>query len=215
MHLFLGKGKNLDYNRNGEIMYTINEEVIFEYEIKKSRFISRLYPVQTVDEANEYLRLIRKKHYDATHNCYSYIIGENEEFVKQSDDNEPSQTAGVVILDALKKNQMTNVICIVTRYFGGIKLGAGGLIRAYSFMTSEAIKKAKLIEIIPYVNLKIKFNYNISNEIFKFMDKYENIDKSFSEAIICTYKVPKIDVDGIIKDLIDVSRNTITYEVVL
>ena len=195
-------------------MYTITEETIFEYEIKKSKFISRLYPVNSVEEANEYLRLIRKKHYDATHNCYSYIIGENGEEIKQSDDNEPSQTAGVVILDALKKNQMTNVICIVTRYFGGIKLGAGGLIRAYSFMTSEAIKISKLHEIIPYVNLKIKFNYNISNEVFKIMTTYEIIEKIFTDAILCTYKVPKKDIDNIISDLVDISRNEIEFEVV-
>ena len=88
------------------------------------------------------LKEIRKKHYDATHNCYAYIIKDNDQtLIKSSDDGEPGGTAGVVIYEVLKKNNLTNIICIVTRYFGGIKLGAGGLVRAYSQSTAEAIKQ--------------------------------------------------------------------------
>ena len=118
-------------------MYTIDQEYINEININKSRFICYLAPVKSVDEANEYLQNIRKKHYDATHNCYAYIIGEKGEISKNSDDGEPSQTAGPPIYNVLQKNNLTNIIAIVTRYYGGIKLGAGGLIRAYGSSVSQ------------------------------------------------------------------------------
>ena len=109
--------------------------------IDKSEFITKIYPVETVEQINEILQETNKKHYDATHNCYAYIIndGNNQ---KCSDDGEPSKTAGYPMLDVLKKNDLTNVLAITTRYFGGIKLGAGGLIRAYSSSVSEALKGA-------------------------------------------------------------------------
>ena len=126
--------------------------------IDKSKFITTLYPVETVEEINLILANVRKKYYDATHNCYAYII-DNGNIQKCSDDGEPSKTAGFPMLDALKKNNLTNILAITTRYFGGIKLGAGGLIRAYSSSVSEALKTAtfytsKLLSIyeviIPY-----------------------------------------------------------------
>lgn len=109
--------------------------------IDKSEFITTIYPVATVDEVNEILAATNKKYYDATHNCYAYIL-DNGNIQKCSDDGEPSKTAGYPMLDVLKKNDLTNVLAITTRYFGGIKLGAGGLIRAYSSSVSEALKDA-------------------------------------------------------------------------
>lgn len=109
--------------------------------IDKSEFITTIYPVTTVDEVNEILAATNKKYYDATHNCYAYIL-DNGNIQKCSDDGEPSKTAGYPMLDVLKKNDLTNVLAITTRYFGGIKLGAGGLIRAYSSSVSEALKDA-------------------------------------------------------------------------
>ena len=107
--------------------------------IDKSKFITTLYPVETVEEINLILQAARKKYYDATHNCYAYVIdGGNVQ--KCSDDGEPSKTAGFPMLDVLKKNDLTNILAITTRYFGGIKLGAGGLIRAYSSSVSSALK---------------------------------------------------------------------------
>ena len=109
--------------------------------IDKSKFITSLFPVETVEEANIILATTRKKYYDATHNCYAYIL-DNGMVQKCSDDGEPSKTAGFPMLDVLKKNDVTNVLAITTRYFGGIKLGAGGLIRAYSTSVSTALKDA-------------------------------------------------------------------------
>ena len=107
--------------------------------IDKSKFITTLYPVETVEEINEILQAVRKKYYDATHNCYAYVI-DNGNIQKCSDDGEPSKTAGFPMLDVLKKNDITNILAVTTRYFGGIKLGAGGLIRAYSSSVSAALK---------------------------------------------------------------------------
>ena len=107
--------------------------------IDKSKFITTIYPVETLEQINEILQATNKKHYDATHNCYAYII-DNGNIQKCSDDGEPSKTAGYPMLDVLKKNDLTNALAITTRYFGGIKLGAGGLIRAYSSSVSLALK---------------------------------------------------------------------------
>lgn len=110
--------------------------------IDKSKFITSLFPVETVEEANLILAATRKKYYDATHNCYAYIL-DGGMVQKCSDDGEPSKTAGFPMLDVLKKNDITNILAITTRYFGGIKLGAGGLIRAYSTSVSTALKDVK------------------------------------------------------------------------
>lgn len=195
-------------------MYTITKEYIYTYEIKRSKFISRLFPIKDVDEANEILTKIRKLHYDATHNCYSYILGNDQETYKNSDDGEPSQTAGVPIYEVLKKNNLTNVLCIVTRYYGKIKLGAGGLIRAYSEGASSVLKIANLEEIIDYTFIKLTFNYDVSNEVFKELDLFEAISKDFSSRILCVYKVPTNDIDKLTKQLINITRDNIQIEII-
>ena len=110
---------------------TINGYAQTEWEVQKSRFISYVNHIENETQAQDFVNQIRKKHFDATHNCYAYIIGEHSDTQKSNDDGEPSGTAGVPILEVLKKNELSDVVVVVTRYFGGIKLGAGGLIRAY------------------------------------------------------------------------------------
>lgn len=195
-------------------MYTINSIYTYEQIIKKSKFIAHLAPITSQDEANEYLKMIRKQNYDATHNCYSYIIGANGEYYKNSDDGEPSQTAGIVIYEALRKSELTNVICIITRYFGGIKLGAGGLVRAYGSTTSEVVKLANKQEIIAYSKLAVTFDYPYANEIFMLLDKYENILKEFNEKINCEYLIPENEINAIVNNLINLTRNTIMINII-
>ena len=113
--------------------------------IDKSKFITTLYPVESIEKIECVLTATRKKYYDATHNCYAYIF-DNGRIQKCSDDGEPSKTAGFPMLDVLKKNDLTDIVAITTRYFGGIKLGAGGLIRAYSTSVSTALKDIALYE---------------------------------------------------------------------
>jgi uncharacterized YigZ family protein len=132
---------------------------------KKSKFISYVQPVYTEEEALQFLGSIRKKHYDATHNCYAYILGESMNIQRSSDDGEPSGTAGVPILEVLKKEELTNSIIIVTRYFGGIMLGAGGLIRAYTEGASRGIRAAEIVRVQPFSVHRLKVDYGLLSKL--------------------------------------------------
>ena len=158
-------------------MLKIKNDVTNTIIIDKSKFITTLFRVETVEEIQEILAQTRKKYYDATHNCYAYIIndGNNQ---KCSDDGEPSKTAGSPMLDSLKKNNLTDILAITTRYFGGIKLGAGGLIRAYSSSVSEAIRTASLIETKILAIYMVEIDYSTYNRLTDFFAKYliKNVD---------------------------------------
>ncbi|WP_026575904.1 YigZ family protein [Bacillus sp. UNC438CL73TsuS30] len=126
--------------------YTVKESEEHEIVIQKSRFIAHIKRVETEGAAQDFIQTIKKKHWDATHNCSAYLIGENDQIQKANDDGEPSGTAGVPILEVLKKKNLKDTAVVVTRYFGGIKLGAGGLIRAYGKATSEGIAATGVVE---------------------------------------------------------------------
>lgn len=160
-------------------MFTVKnvENIII---INKSKFITNMFSVDNLDEINYYLDLIKNKYKDATHHCYAYILDNTKRF---NDDNEPSGTAGMPILDCLEKNNLNHVLCIVTRYFGGIKLGAGGLVRAYSNSTSSAIKNTTIMELINGYQVSIEFNYNKIDEIDKILENYEIIEKNFGNEV--------------------------------
>ena len=121
---------------------TVSRSDLAEIVIKRSRFIGHAAPVETEEEALRYIEEIRKKHAQATHNCYAYLVGERDQYQKQSDDGEPSGTAGKPILEVLKKQKLKNVAVVVTRYFGGIMLGAGGLVGAYTDAAVAGIQAA-------------------------------------------------------------------------
>ncbi|PWU69312.1 MULTISPECIES: YigZ family protein [Gracilibacillus] len=126
--------------------YTVKHEGVDEQVIQKSRFIGYVKRVETEEAAQQFISQIKKKHHDATHNCSAYMIGEHDQLQKANDDGEPSGTAGVPILEVLKKRQLKDTVVVITRYFGGIKLGAGGLIRAYASTTSLAINSTGVVE---------------------------------------------------------------------
>lgn len=193
----------------GDLMYTINKTYEFTQEIKKSTFICTLIPVNTIEEINENLKQIRKKYYDATHNCYSYVLSNKDGTcsIKASDDGEPSQTAGVVILDVLQKNELTNVLAVVTRYFGGIKLGAGGLVRAYSSSTSGAVKTIEFIPIIKMIYITIKFDYTYANEILKLFKNYKEVESKYETNITITYEIPESDKEFLRDRIITITKN--------
>lgn len=139
--------------------YTVKEAGTHEIIIQKSRFIGYVERVHTEDEAQAFIQKIKKKHYDATHNCSAYLIGDRDEIQKANDDGEPGGTAGVPMLEVLKRMELKNIAVVVTRYFGGIKLGAGGLIRAYSTTTSETIKKIGVVkgELMQGISVTIEY----------------------------------------------------------
>ena len=190
-------------------MYTIDKQYQERQEIKKSEFICSLIPVSSIDEVNSNLSQVRKKYYDATHNCYAYILGENGEIVKCSDDGEPSQTAGVVILETLRKNELTNVLAIVTRYFGGIKLGAGGLVRAYASSTSLVTQKIEKLKIEKCLDLTLEANYSNYNLIDKYLKDYKEVNKEFKDTITITIVIPVSRVDELTSKLIEITKNDI------
>ena len=140
---------------------TIANEFRTEYIIEKSRFIATIAPVSIEEEAQAFIQRISKEFWDATHNCTAYAIGPRQEQQRSSDNGEPSGTAGKPMLEVLKKTTITNVAVVVTRYFGGIKLGAGGLIRAYSHSVAKAVQEGPKLLIAPrqIVSLTIDYSY--------------------------------------------------------
>ena len=128
---------------------TVKAPASVELVINKSRFIGQCFPISSESEALEKLAAIRKQYWDATHNCYAYSVGQQGEIARFSDDGEPGGTAGMPMMDALRGAGVTNVLCVVTRYFGGILLGTGGLARAYARSCSEAIQAAGVQRMAP------------------------------------------------------------------
>ena len=169
-------------------MYKIIDSVENTITIQKSEFITHIYRVNSIEEINSILEETRKKYYDATHNCYAYILGENQDIQKCSDDGEPQKTAGAPMMNVLKQNDMTNILAIVTRYFGGILLGAGGLIRAYSSAVSEALKLCKRYVTKEVSQYMITTSYSSYNNLINIKD-INIIDSSFTNDVIITFGI--------------------------
>lgn len=152
--------------------------------INKSRFICHVKGVSTTEEAVDFIAEISKKHYDATHNCYAFVL---PDYAKFSDDGEPQGTAGIPILECIKKQRLFGVAAVVTRYFGGIKLGAGGLTRAYSSSTAATLALCKKIELAPSVKLTFELSYDgYKGLLQKLSDKYKtqiDYDEIISVAV--------------------------------
>ena len=138
-------------------MKTIAKAVESEINVKKSQFICHLFPTKTKKESKEIILKVNEQYNDATHNCTAYIVSDGEGF---DDDGEPGGTAGKPMINVLRKNELHNVTAVVTRYFGGIKLGAGGLVRAYSKSVLEAINEAEILEVELYDVYKLIFEYS-------------------------------------------------------
>ena len=150
-----------------EKYYTINDQGSSELIIQKSKFIGYANRVETEKDAQDFIQNIKKKHYDATHNCSAYLIGDHDEIQKANDDGEPGGTAGVPILEVIKKRELKYTAIVITRYFGGIKLGAGGLIRAYSSAASQVVDETGIIE------RKLTQEFSIEVD-YTFLDKIQN-----------------------------------------
>lgn len=161
-------------------MYVIEKDCENEIIIKNSRFITILIKINGKDKVNSFLQDIKIKYPKATHYCYGYIIND---YKKSSDDGEPSGTAGIPILNVLEKENITNVLTIVVRYFGGIKLGAGGLVRAYSKGVRELLKTANLIELVNGKKIEINFNYSDEKNINYILKEEQIIKKDYSDKV--------------------------------
>lgn len=175
-----------------ENFITIKENIQAEIVEKKSRFIANLFYIESVKEAEEIIGKLKKKYFDARHNCIAYRVIDNESLVEKSnDDGEPSGTAGQPMLNILQKNNLVNVLVVVTRYFGGILLGTGGLVRAYSGSLLEAIAKSEKIEKCYGQELEVVLEYN-EFENFKYYCKNSKINiisTQYLENIVCKIEV--------------------------
>ncbi|MBC1589311.1 YigZ family protein [Listeria welshimeri] len=165
---------------------TIQSDGKHEIIIEKSRFICHIMRVTTESEAQTFIQTIKKEHRDATHNCSAYIIGENDQFQKAHDDGEPSGTAGVPMLEVLKKKKLKNIAVVVTRYFGGTKLGAGGLVRAYGSAVSETIQTIGIVECTLATIIKCSFAYSLVGKIENALEQknYQISDKEFTDKVV-------------------------------
>ncbi|MHA4906291.1 YigZ family protein [Streptococcus constellatus] len=190
---------------------TIKEDGQVQEEIKKSRFICHIKRVTTEDEARNFIQAVKKEHYKATHNCSAFILGERSEMKRSSDDGEPSGTAGVPMLGVLENQQLTNVCAVVTRYFGGIKLGAGGLIRAYAGSVALAITEIGIVHIKEQLGLRLTLSYSQYQELPNFLkaNHLQEQDTSFTEQVQTTIFVDKDDKDSVIEELIELFNGKI------
>ena len=164
---------------------TIKEDGQVQEEIKKSRFICHAKRVYSEEEARDFITAIKKEHYKATHNCSAFIIGERSEIKRTSDDGEPSGTAGVPMLGVLENHNLTNVCVVVTRYFGGIKLGAGGLIRAYAGSVALAVKEIGIVEIKEQAGIQIQMSYAQYQEYGNFLKEHNlmELETNFTDQV--------------------------------
>lgn len=144
---------------------TIVGHTIHEIEIKKSRFIANIKRCNSEEESLAFIEEINKEHREATHNCTAYINGPSKLTQRYNDDGEPQGTAGIPMLEVLKKEDLTDIVVVVTRYFGGIKLGASGLIRAYGGAVSEVLRHAKIVDLKNYYSVKVNFDYTSLGKI--------------------------------------------------
>jgi len=161
-----------------------------EIVIQKSRFIAYVDRAETEEEAQEFIQKIKKMHWNATHNCSAYVVGENNQFQKANDDGEPSGTAGVPMLEVLRKRNVQDTVVVVTRYFGGIKLGAGGLIRAYSKATSEGLNATGIVhrKLVRKMNTTIDYTWLGKIENALRSSEYEIQDIQYADKVnILTY----------------------------
>ncbi len=145
--------------------FTVKGSATSEFQEKKSTFIGYIKRVNTEEEAKSFVNEIKSMHKEATHNVYAYIVGENKGIQRYSDDGEPQGTAGIPVLEVIKKNDLTDVVVVVTRYFGGILLGGGGLIRAYSKGASSAIEEAGIVEKVKGLKLRFTLEYDLLGKI--------------------------------------------------
>lgn len=170
------------------ILRTIEEEVSAELVEKKSKFIATIFPVQKEEEIEEKIKKIKSKYYDARHNCFAFSFQQEDRKIERcSDDGEPSGTAGAPLLNIIQKNELSNVVIVVTRYFGGILLGTGGLVRAYTGAAMLAIEKAKIVTEIPGEMLEIQIPYAEQEKFVYYCHKNGiNIIKiEYGEVIKC------------------------------
>ena len=194
---------------------TVKGPASVELVINKSRFIGQCFPITTESEALEKLAALRKQYWDATHNCYAYSVGKKGEIARFSDDGEPGGTAGLPMMEVLRGAGVTDVLVVVTRYFGGVLLGTGGLVRAYSKACAQAIAAAGPVDMVPCDLI----DYTVPYEQWarfeqELMRRGAKVEAEYREAVYCRLAVDSRGSQGLRDALFDLSRGTLTGKVV-
>ncbi len=187
-----------------EILYTsVVDECVFELEEKRSIFIGYVMPVSTEEDAKSYIQKIKSKHHDARHNCSAYVLRNGT--MRYSDDGEPQGTAGIPILEVIKKSGLTDVVVVVTRYFGGILLGAGGLVRAYSSSAAGAISNAQKAKYQKCTMFEITVDYHLYDKLSRHLINFgvRVIDTIYGEKITVEGIIPSADYDKLSVSVIE------------
>lgn len=182
-------------------MNTIKDNYTKEFNIQKSKFITKIYPIDSIDNIQNILDNLQKEYKDATHICYAYIIGNIK---RASDNGEPSGTAGMPMLNVLEQKNLTHILAVVIRYFGGIKLGAGGLVRAYSNCLAQTIDSVKLAKLIDGITLEIYCDYTSLQQVEKLLENALITKKEFQEKIILECEIG-------IEEYINIKENLLKY----
>ncbi len=194
--------------------FSVLEESITEYTVQKSKFIVYIKPVSDEEVAKEYIEAIRKKHWDASHNVPVYIIGEKMKIQRFSDDGEPSGTAGMPVLDMLKKEGITNLVIVITRYFGGIKLGKGGLVRAYTHSAKLGLDSSNVIAYEMLDCYHIRYDYSLHGKVENHIRQDENIfdcETIFEENVMKEIMIPA-NCDDLLEPFVELSSNQMIME---
>lgn len=194
-----------------KVVYEGGEGEIVE---KKSRFIATVFPITTQEEAISYIETTKKKYWDARHNCFAYVIGENQKFQRFSDDGEPSQTAGKPMLDVLLGEGIHNTLVVVTRYFGGTLLGTGGLVRAYSKAVQEGLKNSIITERHYAVKLFIDTDYNGIGKIQYLLGQRQitTLSSEYTDKVSITALVPIKEIENLKKEIIEATNGKAALE---
>lgn len=187
---------------------TVEKESNAEIIEKKSRFIAKLYPVSSEEEVLEILEKVRKKYWDARHHCWAFVLGEEQPLERCSDDGEPSGTAGKPILEVIRGAQLRNVLLVVIRYFGGTLLGTGGLVRAYTSSSKEAVQAADIVVRVSGYRLKIMTDYTGLGKIQYILAQkgIEIEDSEYAENVILKIVLPKDEEQGLIKEITETTN---------
>lgn len=187
-----------------------------ELSINKSRFIGYATPVESEEEAVSFIEKIRKKHCNSTHNVPVYIIGEDMRLQRYSDDGEPSGTAGVPVLEMLKKEGITNICIVMTRYFGGVKLGTGGLVRAYTQTAKVALDAAVVVEKSVYTVIKCEMDYHLHGKIRNHLMERPDIiigETVYTDKVIVTLYIPPDSLEDTRSDLVEWTSDQVKIEI--
>lgn len=182
--------------------------------INKSRFIGYAMPISNEEEALEFIEKIKTKHRDATHNVYAYVVGDNNNIQRFSDDGEPSGTAGIPTLEVIKKEDLRNVVVVITRYFGGIKLGSGGLIRAYTKGAKIGLAAGNIVEMTLHTRIKIRIDYTLYGKVENYIMSNEYIvdEVLFDDSVNIFIYIKSSEIDSFHKSVIDLTNGNAILE---